>query len=111
FGLSSALLAFSSNPRALDTRALAAAPLRSKGGVVGALAVGDRAGRVFTDDEVRLLQTFADQAAIAIRNAELFAAERASRAQAEASERAQRESETRFRRIFESNMLGLMTWD
>ena len=58
-----------------------------------------------------MLQTFADQAAIAIRNAELFAAERASRAQAEASERAQRESETRFRRIFESNMLGLMTWD
>ncbi|HWN90402.1 MAG TPA: GAF domain-containing protein, partial [Verrucomicrobiae bacterium] len=94
-----------------DIRALAAVPLRIKGGVVGALAVGDRAGRVFTDDEVRLLQTFADQAAIAIHNAELFAAERASRAQAEASERAQRESETRFRRIFESNMLGLMTWD
>ncbi len=94
-----------------DMRALAAAPLRSKGAVVGVLAVGDRAGRVFTDNEIRLLQTFADQAAIAIRNAELFAAERASRAQAEASERAQRESETRFRRIFESNMLGLMTWD
>ncbi len=94
-----------------DIRAMAAVPLRSKGGVVGALAVGDRAGRVFTDDEVRLLQTFADQAAIAIRNAELFAAERASRAQAETLERAQRESETRFRRIFESNMLGLMTWD
>src|SRR5439155_496291 len=94
-----------------DTRALAAAPLRSKGAVVGVLAVGDRAGRVFTDNEIRLLQTFADQAAIAIRNADLFAAERASRAQAEASERAQRESETRFRRIFESNMLGLMTWD
>jgi PAS domain S-box-containing protein len=94
-----------------DIRAMAAAPLRSKGTVIGALAVGEPVGHVFTDNEVRLLQAFADQAAIAIRNAELFAAERSSRAQAEASERAQRQSETRFRRIFESNMLGLMTWD
>jgi PAS domain S-box-containing protein len=94
-----------------DIRAMAAVPLRTKGAVVGALAVGDRTGRVFTANDVRLLQAFADQAAIAIRNAELFSAERSSRAQAEASERAQRESEARFRRIFESNMLGLMFWD
>jgi signal transduction histidine kinase len=41
--------------------------------VIGALGVGDRAGRTFTPDEVRLAQMFADQAALALENARLYA--------------------------------------
>ncbi|MBI2156031.1 MAG: GAF domain-containing protein, partial [Candidatus Rokubacteria bacterium] len=40
--------------------------------VIGALAVGDREGRVFGDDEIRLAQAFADQVAMALENARLF---------------------------------------
>lgn len=53
-------------------RATLAVPLTAKEGVIGALAVGDRSGRVFTADEMRLAQAFADQAATAIQNAQLF---------------------------------------
>jgi signal transduction histidine kinase/CheY-like chemotaxis protein len=54
-------------------RAVLAVPLFSQAGVIGALGVGDRAGRVFSAEDVRLAQTFADQAAIALENARLFA--------------------------------------
>ncbi|MBI4637220.1 MAG: GAF domain-containing protein [Candidatus Rokubacteria bacterium] len=60
--------------------ALLAVPLRVKDEIIGALGVGDRAPRMFGADEVRLLQAFADQAAIALENARLYAeAERRQR--------------------------------
>jgi signal transduction histidine kinase len=40
--------------------------------VLGALAVGDREGRMFTPEEIALAQAFADQAAIAVHNAQLY---------------------------------------
>jgi len=49
-----------------------AVPLRVNGKTIGALAIGDRAGRHFSPAEVTLLQTFADQAAVALRQAQLF---------------------------------------
>jgi GAF domain-containing protein len=48
-------------------------PLLVKDQVIGALGVGDRAGRLFNADEVRLAQAFADQAALALENARLYA--------------------------------------
>lgn len=48
-------------------------PLVVKGQVVGGIAVGDLLGRVYTDEDLRLAQTFADQAAVALENARLFA--------------------------------------
>ena len=73
-----------------DTGLLAAlaVPLRVKGRIIGVLSVGDTKRRNFTDAEVTLLQTFADQAAVAIDNARLFseaqlAYEQLSRAQAQ----------------------------
>ena len=47
-----------------------AAPLRLAGRVIGVLSVGSDSPRAFTDDEVTLLQAFADQAAAAINNAQ-----------------------------------------
>ncbi len=48
-----------------------AVPLRVAGKVIGVLSVGSPTPRTFTDGEIRVLQTFADQAAIAINNAQI----------------------------------------
>ena len=49
-----------------------AVPLRRAGTAIGALSVSRRDASGFTPDEVALLQTFADQAVIAIENVRLF---------------------------------------
>ena len=49
-----------------------AAPLMVHGRITGALFIGALPGRVFSAGDVRLASTFADQAASAIDNAELF---------------------------------------
>ncbi|HET7875679.1 MAG TPA: GAF domain-containing protein, partial [Methylomirabilota bacterium] len=54
-------------------RAVVAAPLVSRGHVVGALGLNAETGRSFSWDELRLLQAFADQAALAFENAQLYA--------------------------------------
>jgi GAF domain-containing protein/CheY-like chemotaxis protein len=53
-------------------RALLAVPLVVGDVVTGVLATGDRAGRVFDDEEIRVLRAFADQAAVALENARLY---------------------------------------
>ncbi|HSE93897.1 MAG TPA: GAF domain-containing protein [Methylomirabilota bacterium] len=68
-------------------RALLAVPLRPRGRTIGALTVADRRPRAFTDAEVRLVQAFADQAAIALDNAQLH--EDAERRRSEAEQLAQ----------------------
>jgi GAF domain-containing protein/ActR/RegA family two-component response regulator/anti-sigma regulatory factor (Ser/Thr protein kinase) len=57
----------------LGYRSLLAVPLLTKEVVVGALAVGDLADRVFTEEDIQLLQTFGDQATLALENALLYA--------------------------------------
>ncbi len=52
--------------------AILAVPLRAKGETIGALGVGDRTGRRFSDAEVALVQAFGDQAALALENARLY---------------------------------------
>ena len=54
-------------------RAYVGVPLRARGVLIGVLTVGDATGRVFTPAEVDLLQVFADQAALVLENAQLFA--------------------------------------
>ncbi len=98
------------NIRATDLGSAVALPLVAHGNVVGALVLGAGSGRVFTDEEFRLLSAFADQASIAIRNAQLFTSEQRARAEAEAATRALARSEARFRRIADSNMLGILFW-
>ncbi|TMA85070.1 MAG: GAF domain-containing protein, partial [Deltaproteobacteria bacterium] len=53
-------------------RSMIIAPLRSHEKLIGTLALSDRTGRTFTDNEVALLQAFADQAALALENAQLY---------------------------------------
>jgi len=60
-----------------------AVPLRVAGRVTGVLSVGHPTPRRFTDEEIALLQRFADQAAVALDNARLFAEGDARRREAE----------------------------
>jgi signal transduction histidine kinase len=53
-------------------RAVLALPLTVQGRVIGALTVRGATGRVFTDEEVRIVGAFAGQAATALENARLY---------------------------------------
>src|SRR5712671_6992183 len=58
--------------RAAGTRSMSGSPLRREGKAIGALIVYRDRLIPFTDAELAVQQTFADQAAIAIENARLF---------------------------------------
>jgi two-component system NtrC family sensor kinase len=64
-------------------RAVLAVPLLIRDRVIGALAIGDRTGRRFSEEEMLLAQAFADQAAIALENARLYEEARRQRQEAE----------------------------
>src|SRR5262249_41967276 len=53
-------------------RTVLAVPLRVAETVLGVLSVGDEEGRAFSAADVALIQTFADQAAVALTNARFF---------------------------------------
>jgi PAS domain S-box-containing protein len=71
-----------------NLRAVLAVPLQVKGEIIGAISTAHREIRTFSQDEIDLLQAFADQAALAMRNVQLFAQEQTARAEAEAANRA-----------------------
>jgi GAF domain-containing protein len=60
------------NPDLPDTRSEAALPLRSRGRVLGALTVQSSEEAAFDQDTIVVLQTMADQVAVALDNADLF---------------------------------------
>jgi PAS domain S-box-containing protein len=57
---------------AIGAPAFLAVPLRVKREIIGALGIGAKQGRGFTEAEAALVQTFADQAAIALENSRLY---------------------------------------
>jgi GAF domain-containing protein/DNA-binding NarL/FixJ family response regulator/anti-sigma regulatory factor (Ser/Thr protein kinase) len=57
---------------AAGVRAYLAVPLQVKREIIGVVGIGDRAPRAFSEAEVGLLGTFADQAAIALENSRLY---------------------------------------
>jgi GAF domain-containing protein len=65
-------------------RSMIVVPLRAHEKVIGVLGLSDRTGRTYSDSEVALVQTFADQAALALENAQLME-ETESRAQEQAA--------------------------
>ncbi len=68
-------------------------PIKSEGRVVGLLYVANRTHRPFSDRDEATLLRLADEAAVAIRNAQLFASER--------------ESQRRYRTLVESSIQGI----
>ncbi|TAJ87200.1 GAF domain-containing sensor histidine kinase, partial [bacterium] len=53
-------------------RSMIAVPLRAHEKIVGSLGLSDQTGRIYSDSEVAVLQTFANQAALALENARLY---------------------------------------
>ena len=60
------------NPLLPDTRSEMALPLHSRGQVIGAMTVQSTAEAAFDEADIAVMQTMADQVAIAIDNARLF---------------------------------------
>lgn len=73
---------------ALYMRSNIGVPLWVGDKVIGALTIDNRGARMYTEEEVRVIQAFAQQAAIAIQNARLFEAQRVQRELSEALEAA-----------------------
>ncbi len=73
---------------ALYMRSNIGIPLWVSDRVIGALTIDNRGVRRYTEEEIRVIQAFAQQAAIAIENARLFEAQRAQRELSEALEAA-----------------------
>lgn len=65
-------------------RAVLAVPLLVQDRVIGALSIRDRAGRAFSDRDRALARAFADQAALALHNAQLLKESRDRQGQLEA---------------------------
>jgi signal transduction histidine kinase len=76
------------NPFLPETRSELALPLMVEDHVIGALDVQSKRAAAFDQDDVAVLQTMADQLAVAIESARLYQAERARYREAEALRRA-----------------------
>ncbi len=63
---------YADNPDLPDTRSAAALPLRARGKIIGVLDVQSTQPDAFTEEDLAVLQTLADQVAMAISNARLF---------------------------------------
>jgi GAF domain-containing protein len=72
------------NPWLPETRSEMALSLQSRGQVIGAMTVQSAAEQAFDEQDIAVLQTVADQLAVAIRNAQLFAEMQATLARSEA---------------------------
>ena len=73
---------------ALYLRSHIGVPLWVRDKVIGALTIDNRGVRKYTEEDIRVIQAFAQQAAIAIENARLFEEQRVQRELAEALEAA-----------------------
>jgi GAF domain-containing protein len=84
-----------------------ATPLLREGTPTGVILVRRLEVRPFSDSQIALLETFADQAVIAIENVRLFEAERQRTLELTHANRDLAEREAKIRRLVDANIIGM----
>jgi len=82
-------------------------PLKRRGAIIGVLSVEDAEPGLFTEEDVRLASLFADQAAIAIENRQLYEQAQRELVVRQQTEKALQVSEARYRDLIENQGEGI----
>ena len=92
-------------------RTTLATPLLREGTPIGVILIRRWEIRPFTDKQIALLETFADQAVIAIENVRLFEAEKQRTLELTHANRDLAEREAKIGRLVDANIIGIFIWD
>ncbi len=101
----------SSDAKRLGHRTTLGTPLLRERTPIGGILFRRFEVRPFSDDQIALLETFADQAAIAIENVRLFEAEKQRTLALAQANRDLAEREARIWRLVDANIIGIVIWN
>ena len=101
----------SSDAKRLGHRTTLGIPLLRERTLIGGILFRRWEVRPFSDNQIALLKSFADQAAIAIENVRLFEAEKQRTLALALANRDLAEREAKIRCLVEANIIGIFMWD